>query len=254
MKSISKYSSILKSILAAMFLLLSNSGCKKAAICDCFKGTGNIITESRPAPDFYYVELQNKTDLHFHYDKAYRITVTAGEKLIDKLTTEVNDGILRIENKNKCNWVRNFDNEFRVDIYAPEISTLEIINSSGNVYFDDTLKTEEFHFESWESSGDYFLKLNCSTSILALQTGPSTLTVSGLVGVGYLWNSGGGRFDALAFEADDIYSTNKGTNDMYIFPEKRLNAIIGYSGNIYIKGNPPLIQLQNNGAGKFIIL
>ena len=254
MKNIIKYNSFLKLIPVAIIMLLLNSGCKKAAICDCIKGTGNTITESRSTPAFYYVEVKNKTNLHYHYDKSYRITVTAGEKLIDKLTTEVTDGVLRIENKNKCNWVRNFNNEFSVDIYAPEISTLEIINSSGNVYFDDTLKTEEFHFESWESSGDYFLKLNCNIGVLAMQTGQASLNVSGEIGVAFLWNSGGGRYDALAFHADDIYSTNIGTNDMYIFPEKRLEATIGYSGNIYIKGNPPSIQLKDNGAGKFITL
>lgn len=229
-------------------------GCRKPAICDCFKSTGKEITEQRNATPFHEVDLYRKVDLYFHRSQQYRITVTAGSKLINNIKTEINDGVLTIENQNKCNWVRDFNNTFIVDIYTPDLSTIEVHNSSGNIYFADTLISGQFLFESWGSTGDYHLKLNCTTVYLRLQTGPSSIVAEGKVGVGYLWNSGGGRFDALQLQADDIYSTNNGSNDLLLYPNKKLEAVIGYSGNIYIKGNPPVKQLEDNGSGKFITI
>lgn len=238
----------------ALIFILTISGCKKSAFCDCFKGTGKEITETRSISPFYDVELYKKVDLHFHYNVNYRITVTAGEKLIDKVTTEIDNGVLKIDNHNKCNWVRDFDNKFIVDIYTPEVKTIEVRNSSGSIFFDDTMHTERFRFESWGSTGDYHLKLNCGTAFLSLQTGPASLYAEGKIGVGYLWNSGGGRFDALSLQSDDIYTTNLGTNDVLIFPQNLLEATIAFSGNIYYKGNPPVLKLEEKGTGKFIAL
>ena len=241
--------------LAVLFIyMLINSGCEKSAVCDCFKGTGKDITEIRTATPFHSVDLNNKTDLHYHRDSVFRITVTAGENLINKLTTTIENGILKIDNKNKCNWVRDFENKFSVDIYAPSIEKLEVHESSGNIYFDDTMSIEKFLFESWGSTGDYYLKLNCGTVTLALQTGSASMYAEGKIGVGYLWNSGGGRFDALKLKADDIYATNIGMNDVLLYPEKRFEGVIKFSGNIYYKGNPPLKQLQDQGSGEFIAI
>ena len=216
------------------FLLLSLSySCKKSAICDCFKGSGKTVTESRSISPFQHIELHGKVDLRLHTSTDYHVTVTSGEKLIDKVTTVVKDGLLRIDNENKCNWVRNFDNQFEVNVYSPPFYRIFVNNSSGNIYMDDSLINNDFFFESWGSTGDYFLKLNCVKATLSLQTGPASLNVVGKASVAYLWNSGGGRFDALQMKADDIYSTNNGTNDLLIYPNKLLEGVIGFSGDIY---------------------
>ena len=239
--------------LGFLLLVLSDS-CKKAAICDCFKGSGKTVTESRSIAPFQHIELHGKVDLRLHNAPDYHVTVTSGEKLIGKVTTEVKDGLLRIDNENKCNWVRNFDNQFEVNVYSPPFYRIFVNNSSGNVYMEDTLINNEFFFESWGSTGNYYLKLNCGTTKLSLQTGPASLNATGKTSVAYLRNSGGGRFDALQMNADDIYSTNNGTNDLLLYPNKLLDAVIGFSGDIYYKGNPMKQILKDNGTGKFIPL
>ncbi len=234
------------SVLASML-----SSCERPVICDCFKGTGEIITEERVTYPFDKIELFNKTDLHLHYAPVHAVKVTAGKNLIDNVTAEVDHGMLRIRNINKCNWVRDFDNTFSVDVYTPEIHSLHVYNSSGNIYCDDPVSVDKFEFESWGSTGDYHLTLNCGTVVMALQTGPASLIADGTIGVGYLWNSGGGRFDASSIQADDIYCTNLGTNDLLIKVKKRLEAIINFSGSIYYQGDPPDLKLTDNGSGDF---
>ncbi|MEP7263604.1 MAG: head GIN domain-containing protein [Bacteroidota bacterium] len=239
-------------ILILVFSALLQQGCKKSAMCDCVKSTGTLITEERTTSPFHYVELNNKVNLYVHQANEYRITVTAGKHLIEKVTTETENGILRIDNINKCNWVRDFNNTFDVHIYLPVLDTLEVFESSGNIYFVDTMKADRFSFQSWSSTGDYYIKLDASTSYMALQTGPASLYASGKTGVCYMWNQGQGIYDARNLIADDIYASNRSMNKEYLFAKKKLYAKIEYSGDLYYGGNPSDIKLEDFGGGQFI--
>lgn len=239
-------------ILIILLSALLQQGCKKSALCDCVKSTGTVITEERTTTPFHYVELNNKVNLYVHQSPEYKITVTAGKHLIEKVTTETDNGILRIDNENKCNWVRDFNNTFDVHIYLPVLDTLEVFESSGNIYFIDTMKVDRFSFQSWSSTGDYYLKLDASTSYMALQTGPASLYAEGKTGVSYMWNQGQGLYDARNLIADDIYATNRSMNREYLFAKNKLYAKIEFSGDLYYGGNPPDIKLEDFGGGEFI--
>jgi hypothetical protein len=227
-------------------------GCEKSAICDCFKGTGDEITVDRSVSPFHYVELRNKVNLYVHPSTEYRMTVTAGKNLIDKVTTEIENGILRIDNENKCNWVRDFDNTFDVHVYLPLLDTLEIFDCSGNVYFTDTMRADRFSMQSWSSTGDYYLKVNAATAYFALQTGPASLYAEGKAGVAYMWNQGQGLYDAKNFSVDDIYVANRSQNHMYMVAKKRLYARIEFSGNIYYQSDATDLQLEDYGGGEYV--
>jgi hypothetical protein len=249
MRGTTTYIKLLIAACTSMFLMQS---CEKSAVCDCFKGTGKIITEERNVGPFHYIELNNKVDLYVHPSQEYRVTVTAGKHLIDKVTTEIDNGILRIDNENKCNWVRKFDNPFDVHIYLPVLDTLEVFESAGNIYFMDTMKTERFSFQSWSSTGDYYLKVNAGTVYFALQTGPASLYAEGSCGVAYMWNQGQGVYDARKFIADDIYVANRSQNHMYMIAKERLYARIEFSGNIYYQSEATDLQLEDYGGGEFV--
>lgn len=241
-------------IIYSIFLTLLFGGCEKSPLCDCLKSNGKEITETRNTEPFHYIEMRNKINLYLHNAAEYKIEVIAGKNMIEKVTTEVENGILKIDNENKCNWVRDFDNRFDVHLYVPYIDTIEVFESSGNIYFVDTLEVERFSFQSWSSTGDYFLKINTGTSYYALQTGPASLTLSGKGSVTYMWNQGQGVYDASAFTTDDIYCTNRSMNHMYVTPNIRLYSKIEFSGNIYYSGNPTDVQLERYGSGEYIHL
>jgi Putative auto-transporter adhesin, head GIN domain len=236
------------------FGALLQQGCRKNALCDCLKSNGTIITEDRPVTPFHYVEMNNKVNLYVHSSAVYRITVTAGNHLIDKVTTEIDNGILRIDNKNKCNWVRSFKNNFDVHVYLPVLDTLEVFESSGNINFIDTMYADRFSFQSWSSTGDYRFKVKAGTAYFALQTGPASLYAEGSCSIAYMWNQGQGLYDARNFICDDIYISNRSMNHEYIYARYRLYAKIEFSGNIYCRGNPSDLKVDDYGGGEFIPL
>ncbi len=240
-----------QSLFFVFVLVLLQYGCKKDSLHNCIEGTGSVTTETRNVKPFTQIELYNNVDLILHIDSSYGLTVTAGAHLVDGISTEVEDGILKLKNKNRCNWLRSFKNNFVVDVWVKSLNHITIYDASGNIDFADTLK-QDFRFDSWSSTGDYHLKLNCNTATLALHTGPADLYAEGHVGVNYVYSVGYGKMDLRNVDADDVYVKNGGTNDLYINANKIIGATLTYVGNIYYRGNPSQVNEVFSNKGRLI--
>ncbi len=230
------------------------SGCKKDSLCNCTESTGGTSTEVRSVNEFTQIELYNNVDLILHIDTFYRVNITAGSHLMDGVTSDVENGILQLRNKNKCNWLRSYSNKFVADVWIKKesLTHLSIHDASGNIDFADTLKIAEFRLDNWSSTGDYHLKLNCNSATLALHTGPADIVAVGHVGVSYIYSTGYGKMDLLNLNSDDVYVTNNSTDDLYINANKRIGAEIGYIANIYYTGNPSQVDAKITNTGKLI--
>ncbi|HOS48188.1 MAG TPA: DUF2807 domain-containing protein [Bacteroidia bacterium] len=242
----------MKKIVFIIFLSISLSACKDA--CDCFKGTGDVVTEIRSVSEIKSVDLGNNVDLVIHYDSVPKMRVTAGSHLLGKISTENENGVLKIRNTNKCNWVRNFDPVLIVDLWVPTLSGIYIENASGDVTFSDTLSVSDFRLDSFSSTGNYQLKLKQGTATLAIHNGPADLTAEGEIGNLYLYGVGYGKMDCLKLKTANAYINNKGTNGFYVNPTDILEATINGSGNVYYTGNPSTIKKTETASGKLIHL
>ena len=97
-------------LLAVLLIyMLLNEGCKKAGVCDCFKGTGEISTEERQLPTFTSVYVEDNVNLIFVEDTVQKVIVEAGKNLLKNIKTEMIGDQLQIRNINKCNFVRKYD-------------------------------------------------------------------------------------------------------------------------------------------------
>ncbi len=242
----------MKKIILIIFLSIAFSACKDA--CDCFKGTGDVVTEIRSIGEVKSVDLGNNVDLVIHYDSIPKMRVTAGSHLLEKITTINENGVLKIRNTNKCNWVRNFDPVLIVDLWVPTLSGIYIENASGDVTFSDTLSVSDFRLDSFSSTGNYHLKLKEGVATLAIHNGPADLTAEGEIGNLYLYGVGYGKMDCLKLKTTNAYINNKGTNGFYVNPIDILEASIGGSGNVYYTGNPAIIKKTETASGKLIHL
>lgn len=59
--------------------------------------SGPLVSEQRDVSDIRMVELSTEGDLTISVGPAPALTVTAGERIIDRLTAEVSDGVLRLD-------------------------------------------------------------------------------------------------------------------------------------------------------------
>ncbi len=227
------------------------SGCKKDHLFDCFKGTGDEHTEVRNLSGFDKVFAENNVDVDIYPGHEFKIEVTAGDKLIESITTEVTDSTLYIRNENKCNWVRSFKNKFKVKVWMPSLAVLNSYGS-GNITLKDTIVTNEFEYNNWNASGEINLLFNTNSAHLNIHTGPGNVSLYGHVGIHYLYHNGQGLIDARQCQTDITFTNNMGTNNIIINVTNDLYAKISYIGNIYYYGNPTKFYPEVLGSGKII--
>ena len=232
----------------ALFVL---SGCEKDSFCNCLQSTGSETSETRMLPDFTSVEMNQNVDVIVRKGPLNMATVTAGKKLLDGISTKVENGKLYISNQNKCNWLRDYKNKFTVEVQYRELYFLTT-RGSGNFNCADTLTSSEFQVDSWNGSGTINLLLNCNEVRLKLHTGPADINAAGTADVLYLYTAGNGFLRTAALVSDYAYVTTKSTGDTEVHPVKELEAIIEYQGDVYYKGNPQVISTDITGSGQLI--
>jgi hypothetical protein len=231
---------------------LSFIGCTN--IGDMFKGTGPLTTEERTLAPFTRIELKSDVDVIYHYDTIRRVKVTAGQNLIEKISTNVENGNLLIKNKNKYNWVRSYHPEIKVEIWLPDLTYIEAFDATGDINFVDTLKVEEFTLESFGSFGNYTLLLDTKRAYLKLNNGPANLNAKGKSENTYLYNAGFGINDTRELRSNYVYIRSISTNSSYVYSINALDASIEATGNIYYLGNPTDVILTKKGSGEIIKL
>lgn len=234
------------------FIPLLLFGCKKK--CDCLKSTGSISTEERSLTAINSINIKNNVDVKFHYSKEFKLTVRGGSNLLDKIETRIENGTLYIRNKNKCNWVRNFNPELEVNVWLPELSSIYIEDASADLIFEDTIPVKNFRLDSFSSIGNYKMKLKGDIVTLAIHNGAADLDAEGSVGTLYLYGVGYGKLNCEQLQTSNTYTDNQGTNDFYVNALSILEVRISGSGNIYYKGYPPNIVKRELGSGKLIQL
>ena len=239
-------------MLITLLVLLSFTSCEK--VCDCAKGTGVITSEFRLTSNIQKIELYNNIDLVIHIDTISKIKITAGENLISEISTDNDNGVLKIKNKNNCNWVRKFNPTIIVEVWTPSLTNLLAQDATGDIYFEDSLTCNGFYFDSYSSTGKFNFKLKGSEAHLNINNGPADIKAIGKVTNFYLYGAGYGKLDCVNLHSDYVFVTNKGTNDFLVNVQQLIEANIYGVGNIYYQGNPTSILKKELGQGKLISL
>lgn len=234
-------------IIALIFL-----SCEK----NYFVGVGEIITETRLIDNYNSIEINNNIDVYisFNHNKTGIIEITGGENLIPNVLTELSDTTLQIKNDNKFNWIRNIEkSKIKIIIYSDTISYINY-KGVGKLEFIDTLKANNFIFESWGGIGSVDLKINGDYSSILLHTGAPDVTISGESYKTVFYSHSYGFINALNYDVDIAEVKSQGTGDIYVSPINEIGVTIDYLGNVYYKNNPKIIRKDINNKGELIKL
>lgn len=235
-----------------MFCLLLLSSCAKENLGDCFKSTGKDVTEKRMLPAFNKLRIDDEINVFLAESNEHSVEVTAGENLQDFIITEVKDGLLYIENDNRCNWVRSYKREINVVVSSIEINEITYYGS-GELRCLQRLSPAKFLLNAWEASGNIDLDLECDDVELKLHTGPADLNCKGSGKALVAYNNGLGNLDSRNFKATDVLAVVANSGSLTVFSDSLLDANIEGNGNIFYLGSPQ-ISLKQFGKGQLIKL
>ena len=237
-----------------MYLFFALS-CKKENAFDCFKSTGSDISETRLLEDFTSIELRNKVDVNITNGNDFKIEVVAGKNIIKNIATKVVNGVLIIENKNTCNFVRGYKRKVTVNISAPKITGIVTNNGVGTIRFDQQYSQDTLVLRT-ESAGDIYVNGNYN-QIRTSAHGNGDIYLSGVCNSLYVYTFGTNFLKAENLTINNYaFVETLSLGDCYLtidsLPKFEYN--IHKSGNIYYKGNPiSMVDVSSSeGTGRAI--
>lgn len=226
------------------------NSCSKGHQSDCFKSKGPYSVETRYYTEsFNTIEVRDKINLFLIQDSLNYIELEGGGNLLSGIETEINNSILYISDRNKCNWVRSLDYTTNVYVHYSNFYQLTA-NNSGNNYFLTTHHGDSLEIEYWEGSGTTYADINVNNSLLAVHAGSGNIVAKGFSGVSIVYNSGCGPIDAGELLSNTTFMRSRSNHDVTINVKDLLIAEIDWTGDVYYKGNPPLLELHERNSGK----
>lgn len=233
-------------IVLGIFLL----SCEKGDPTDCFKNTGEDITETRAISSFNKIVLEDNINLVLTQSDAYSIKVHGGKNVLKKVRTDIDNEVLYIKNNNSCNWMRSFDREITVYANIDLLNQIEY-RGSGDITSTNEINSDSLLLDVWEGAGKVDLKVDVYRNYIYFHIGTADIYYSGHAHLSYITASSFGPVKADELSTVFTYINNEGSNDCYIRAGLRIEATIKNIGNIYYKGNPE-IQVDSQGSGKLI--
>jgi hypothetical protein len=230
---------------------LSLTTCQKDHMLDCFKSTGDQITQTRDAAEITDIQLDDNVDLIIHPNSDPYIKVTAGENLIDGIITELSGNKLYIRNENRCNWMRSFKNTYTVEVGMHNPVSI-VYYGSGDISCSDSVKTPDFHFDGTNGSGSINILLSCNRLFLNNHTGRCDYHLKGKCDAAMVYLNDVATCDARELNSGYFDVTSQTTGDVYANPLNELAVQILYNGNVYYSGSPVISSEKITGNGKLI--
>jgi hypothetical protein len=208
--------------------------------------------QKRAVGNFHGVKVSGSIELIISQGPETAVAISSADmEDIDKIETEVRDGILYIELKDRKNWWNDQWNtagkKLKAYVSAPEIRYVASAGSGG-IQIVGTLKGDDLKLKV---SGSGNIKGNIEVANLELvQSGSSNIRLSGKVKNADLSCSGSGNVQSPELSVDYCDVSLSGSGNTEITVEKELSASVSGSGNVRYKGNGLIRDMSVSGSGK----
>ncbi len=241
-------------------IVLLLAGCNAQNAWDCFQSTGDIVEESYNVEAFNQIIVWNRVQLILVDGNEQKVTVETGENLLNEVRVRVEDSILKVSDRNSCNYTRDYG-VTKVYVTAP-VDTLIIRNSSGltvenigeirhsklRLFSVDPRQEDIFHID-----GDFNLKNINIGSISIESNGLAKFYLQGEArSANISLRDGDTRVEAENLILKNVNFFHRSTNKLIVFPTETLRGTIIGLGDVIAKNRPPVVQVEELNTGRLI--
>jgi hypothetical protein len=248
----------MRSVLNILLLFFVFTACDSDSAWDCVKAAGTIVQEEITLETFEKLDVRHRVQLIVKQGDVQKVILETGENLRSKITLKVEDGVLRMDNGNSCNLVRDYGIT-KVYVTSPNIT--QIRNGSGlpvlsegvlafpslALISEDTAVEGDIH-----TVGDFELQLDVqSLSIVA--NGKSNFFLSGQAETAFIGlYSGDGRVEAANFEVQNLNIYHRSSNKMIVNPQQSIRGEIRSVGDVIAVFQPLVVEVEQFYTGRLI--
>ena len=182
------------------------------------------------------LEVMDRVEVHWWpSDSASMAVRHAWQGTLDGLSITEGDGVLRIEDRNTCGWVRRLDAVPRVDLHGISPSGVWL-ESHADFVMESAYPAGDLFVEGDEMSGHLHLHFAGDSLKLRLPNGIGHASVEGSAHRFSTFRSGFGDLDATELDADRVLAHHAGIGVMRLRPESYLYLELSGAGQVHLHG------------------
>lgn len=231
--------------------------CEKPS--DCVESTGAIITKEVEVSSFNRIEVLQGIEMIITQGPEYKVQIKTGENLMDNIEVIQNGNVLSLKDNTTCNWVREFG-QTKIYVTAPNLeeiySKTERNISSNGVLTYPVLRLfaldDEGDGREGAGTGDFFIAIN-NYQLVVQNNNVSRYFISGQTNEAIIdFYAGDGRIEAPNLTVQTVKVFHRGSNDMILKPMQSIIGRMVSTGNIILKNNPPIVNVEQLYQGHVI--
>lgn len=234
-------------LLLVSFLVFS---CKKPENRTCFKLLGSETTKEISLASFDRLDLREHVKYVLIQDSLDKVVLKGGKNLLNLIEVKSESGLLTIENKNRCGFLRNAKKVVVAEIHFTKLVNIRFIGTEP-LTNEGTIQTDYFTFYSRDGAGDVILDLNAIEINAEANHGWCNFTLTGTTQKARICAKSNSYCDVTGLAVtDSLYVASETVGDIKVNANNLV--IYGYitqSGNILYKGTPLGVDVLLNGTG-----
>ena len=247
----------MRKIFILLSFLLVFISCEKPS--ECYESTGDMVTRLIPVNPFTRIKVYQGIAVVITQGPVHKVEIKSGSKLIDNVSVTQNDNQLVLTDNTTCNWLREYG-ETTVYITTPNLEEIysktdKDISSNGVLTFP-IIKIyaldKNGDGEDASGTGDFYLAIN-NNQLVIENNNVSRYFISGTTNSAQFnfW-AGDGRIDATDLTIQNINVYHRGSNDMIVRPIQSITGKMVSTGDVILKNNPPIVDVQQLYQGQVI--
>lgn len=224
--------------------------CKKPENRTCFKLLGSETTREIPLASFDQLDLREHVEYILIQDSLDKVVLKGGKNLLNLIEVTVENGLLKIENKNRCGFLRNAKKVVVAEIHFTRLINIRFVGTEP-LRSQGTIHTDYFTFYSRDGAGDVVLDLNALEVNAEANHGWCNFTLTGVAQKAWICAKSNSYCDVSGLTVtDSLYVASESVGDIIVNANNLvLYGYITESGNILYRGNPLGIAVLLNGTG-----
>lgn len=231
-----------------IFWLLINASCKKDSAC--FHSYGKDTSFSISTSPYDSVVVSGDFNLNLIQSNEYRVEIVGGENNAKFIEIEHENEKLTLSNRNKCNWLRDYDKELQVNLYFEDLYE---IRSTGQTYiYNDTPLILDTLFVHITGVGDIKLSFDSLNYLWSEMYVLGDLELEGNMNTLNCNVTSFGNLKAKNLRANNLFIETSNEGDAHIYPMQFTKATCSSIGNIFYYNEGEVVEILESGKGKYL--
>ena len=238
----------------ALFFL----GCNGENTPDCLQNSGDLIREEVVLSEFTKITVFENVALVLKQGEVQKVEIATGEYLRDEVTATVEGDRLLLRDTNDCNYFREYGLT-TVYVTSPDIreirsSTGQSIKSDGVLAYERlTLLSESFNNpESETTDGEFDLEVDLQDLGLVVN-GIAFFKLKGNTeNLRLTIAAGDSRIEAENLMAQSVSLNHRGSNDMFVNPQRVISGTIRGTGDVISANRPDTVAVEELYKGRLV--